>query len=98
MKKRLLLALALTFCSASAFAVVPARTGGDNVCTPHQDDDCDASSGSVTPAAPRPATTTTPSTTATAAPKPTLPQRRNRTDGVRNSTMRFQSYLPGMFR
>ena len=63
------------------------------MCVPHQDDDCDASSGSATPGQSRPAN---PATTV-ATPK-TATQRRNRTDGVRNSTMRFQSYLPGMFR
>ncbi|MGG6462027.1 hypothetical protein [Solilutibacter silvestris] len=95
MKKRLLLALALLSCSASAFAAA-ARTSGDNVCVPHQDDDCDASSGSATPPGSR--TSNVPAT-ATTSPRTPVPQRRNRTDGsVRNGTMRFQSYLPGMFR
>ncbi len=94
MKKRLLLAFVLLSCSASAFAAA-ARTSGDNVCVPHQDDDCDASSGSATPPGSR--TATVPAT-ATAPQRTPVPQRRNRTDSVRNSTMRFQSYLPGMFR
>ncbi|MBS0216762.1 MAG: hypothetical protein JSR63_01130 [Proteobacteria bacterium] len=94
MKKRLLLALVLLSCSASALAAA-ARTSGDTVCVPHQDDDCDASSGSASPPGTRPATVPA---TAAASPRTPAPQRRNRTDGVRNSTMRFQSYLPGMFR
>lgn len=92
MKKRLLLAFLLLSCSASAFAAA-ARTSSDNACVPHQDDECDASSGSTTPAASR--ASTVPATSASRTP---VPQRRNRTDGVHNSTMRFQSYLPGMFR
>ena len=94
MPKRLLLALALLSCSASAFAAA-ARTSSDNICAPHQDEDCDASSGSTTPAATRAPNVPA---TATASPRTPAPPRRNRTDSVRNSTMRFQSYLPGMFR
>ena len=93
MKKRLLLAVILLACSASAYAKA-ARTSSDTVCVPHQDDDCDASSGSPTPASQRPQATPA----APAAPRTPATQRRNRTDGIRNSTMRFQSHLPGMFR